>query len=99
MPMDLFGSPRAIEATQDSMLSVEVDEGTGLVVEDLQPVPDGLLLVVVTRHEGRSVLVAEGRVLRRVELHVVDLPVFLADPGHGEPADQILVWILDRQRR
>ena len=65
---------------------------------DLQAVLDRLGLVVVALDQPRAVLVADALVLRRVEVHVVEVAVLDADPPAGEPADHLLVGGVQQQR-
>jgi len=95
----LVGLAGPVEAPQQAALLVEVHELLGLVVEDLEPLLDGLGLVVIALYELRAVLVADVLVLGRVELDVVDVAVLLADAPAREPPDDLLVGRLDDQRR
>src|SRR4051812_42816167 len=96
--VDLAGRALAVEAAQDALLLVAVHERARLVVVDLEPVLDGLRLVVVALHELRAVLVADALVLRRVELDVVEVPVLDAHPATAEAADHLVVVDIDHQR-
>ena len=57
----LVGRAGAVEAAQQPLLLVVVDQRLGLLVEDVEPVLDRLLLVVVALDQRRAVLVAEAR--------------------------------------
>src|SRR5207247_387718 len=57
--VDLRGRARAVEAAQEAALVVVVDERRGLGVEDVEPVADGLFLVVVALDQRRPVDVAD----------------------------------------
>src|SRR3954471_6464952 len=77
--VDLAGRAFAVEAPEQVLVLIAVDERARLVVVDLEPVLDGVGLVVVALHELRAVLVADAFVLRRVELDVVEVAVLRAD--------------------
>src|SRR3954464_14226301 len=93
----LAGRALAVEAAQHALLLVAVHERARLVVVDLEPVLDGLRLVVVALHELRAVLVADSLVLRRVELDVVEVPVLGADAAAREAADHLVVGHVDQE--
>src|SRR5262245_26734442 len=64
----LGGCPSPLEPAQQALLLVVVDDRLGLLVVDLEPVLDGVGLVVVALHQPGAVLVAHVLVLGRVEL-------------------------------
>src|SRR4051794_23064678 len=84
----LAGRALAVEAAQHALLLVAVHERARLVVVDLEPVLDGLRLVVVALHELRAVLVADALVLRRGGLEGGQGAPFCSDaaaPEGGRP--------------
>src|SRR6476619_2661536 len=62
--VDLSLVPAPVEATQEALLLVVVDDRLGLVVVDVEPVLDRVGLVVVALDETGSVLIADAFVLR-----------------------------------
>src|SRR3954466_10242514 len=81
----------AVEAAQDALLLVALDQRRGLLVVDLEPVLDGLRLVVVALHEPRPVLIADALVLRRVVLDVVVVAVLHAHAAAAEAVHDLVV--------
>src|SRR5919112_2992202 len=93
----LVGRTGAVEAHQQVLLVVPLDQRLGLVVVHGQPLADGLWLVVVALDEPRAVLVAHALVLRRGELHVVDVVPLRAGPPPRQPAHDLVVRRLDQE--
>src|SRR4051794_8902973 len=89
----------AVEGPQQVALLVVLHERAGLVVVDLEPVLDGLGLVVLALLEPGAVLVADALVLRRVELDVVEVAVLDAHAAAGEAPDHLVVVHVHEQRR
>src|SRR3954452_10912042 len=87
---DLVLGLGAVELVQQAALVVELDQGRGLLVVDLEPPLDLLGLVVVALAERLAVVVADALALGRVEVDVVDVPV-RADPPARDPLDDLLV--------
>src|SRR4051794_32752901 len=61
----LAGRALPLEAAQQVLLLVVIDQGARLLVVDVEPVLDGLGLVVLALLEPRAVLVADALALRR----------------------------------
>ena len=84
-------APRASMADQHAALGVEVDQRRGLLGVDLEPVPDGLGLVVVAQVQLAAAAVADAGLGGRVELEVPDVPALLAGAPAGQPPHHLLV--------
>src|SRR5215211_4132555 len=95
--VDLLRRPRAVEAAQEALVLVVLDQRLGLLVVDGESVADRLRLVVVPLDQPRAVLVADAVVLRGVELDVVDVLVLHADPPPGQAPDHLLVRDVDQE--
>ena len=93
------GERRAVEAAQQVLALVPVDQRLGLLVVDREALAHGLGLVVVALDQPRAVLVADALVLRRVELHVVDVLALRAGAPAGQPPDHLVVGRLDQEHR
>ena len=56
---DVVDRPHRVDADQDALLGVVADQRRGLLVVDLEPVPDGLRLVVVALEQLAAAVVAD----------------------------------------
>src|SRR5574342_649425 len=86
----LVDEPAPVHLDEHPLLPVVGGEGLRLVLVDLDPASDGLLLVVLADDEHPAAPVAEARRLRRVREQVVDGLAVLADAPPGGPLDQVL---------
>src|SRR3954447_14523223 len=96
--VDLGGAARAVEAPQQALLLVVVDQRLGLLMVRREPLLDHLRLVVLAQLEGAAAEVAHALGLRGVERHVLDVAV-RALAAAGQPLDDDLVGRRDVQRR
>src|SRR5690349_3643891 len=76
--VNLARRPGGVEAPEDPLAVVVLDERGRFAVVDLEPPLDRLRLVVVALDQAGAVLVAHALALRRVELHVVEVAVLHA---------------------
>src|SRR5829696_2671898 len=88
---------RAVEAVEDVVLVVVVDERRGLVPVHLQALADRLLPVVLALAQRLAVDVADLVVLRRVVLDVVRVAVRAHAPA-GQAPDDVVLGHVDEQR-
>src|SRR3954451_923264 len=96
--VDLGGAARAVEAPQQALLLVVVDQRLGLLMVRREPLLDHLRLVVLAQLEGAPAEVAHALGLRGVERHVLDVAV-RALAAAGQPLDDHPVGGRDVQRR
>src|SRR3954467_10951690 len=96
--VDLGGAARPVEAPQQALLLVVVDQRLGLLMVRREPLLDHLRLVVLAQLEGAPAEVAHALGLRGVERHVLDVAV-RALAAAGQPLDDHLVGGRDVQRR
>ncbi len=87
---DLLDRPGRVDAHQDALVGVVGDQRSRLLLVDLQAVPDGLLLVVVTLEERAPARVTPV-VLLVVELDVPDTAALAAGTPAGQPPDHLVV--------
>src|ERR1019366_3136415 len=88
---DLLHRPGGVDAQQDALVGVEGDERRGLLLVHIQPVPDGLLAVIVSLEELAAAVVTGLRPGGRIEQHVPDVPAPAAGPASGQPPDYLVV--------
>src|SRR5438105_2918715 len=69
---DRIHRTRRVDAKQDALVGVEGDQRRRLLLVHLQPVPDGLLAVVIALEQLAAAVVADARLHRRVEGEVPD---------------------------
>src|SRR4051812_18213302 len=77
--VDLVGRAVSVEAPQQVLLLVPLDQRLSLLVVHVQPLLHGLRLVVVALDQLGAIQVARALVLGRVEVDVVDVTVLGAD--------------------
>jgi hypothetical protein len=87
----------AVEAAEVAAALVVVDQRRGLLVVDLEPLLDGLRLVVVALNEPRAVLVADALVLGGVVVDVVDVLVLDAYAAARDALDDLVVGGVDQE--
>src|SRR3954468_14211374 len=87
----------SVEAVQDVVLVVVLDERLRLVAVDLQALADRVLAVVLALRERLAVDVAHALLLRRVVLDVVRVAV-RADAPAGQPPHDVVLGHVDEQR-
>src|SRR3954467_13653375 len=73
--VDLSRAPRAVEAPQQCLFLVVVDQRLGLLMVRRKPLLDHFGLVVLALPERTAAEVAHALGLRRVERHVLDVAV------------------------
>src|SRR3954469_17725174 len=96
--VDLGGAARAVEAPQQALLLVVVDQRLGLLMVRREPLLDHLRLVVLALLERAAAEVAHVVDLRGIERHMLDVAVgALAAPGQA--LDHDLVGRRDVERR
>src|SRR5215203_72011 len=88
---DVLHRTRRVDTAEQAAVTVVADEGRRLVRVDLQPVPDGVLAVVVALEELTAAPVALAGGRGRVEVEVPDVSAAPAGPAPGEPADDLVV--------
>src|SRR4051794_16436236 len=88
--VDLGRVARAVEAPQQALVLVVVDQRLGVVVVGLQPLRDRLRLVVLALLQPRAVLVADPLALGRVVVDVVGVTGLDAHAATGQAADHLV---------
>jgi len=80
-------------------LAIELDQGCGLRMIDLEPILDRLWFIVVALSQFSPVLVAFPRHLGRVGEDIIDRTARIANKPRGEPFDQHLIAHANQQDR
>src|SRR5947209_3578451 len=83
--------PHRVDTDEQTLLRVVADERRGLLVVDLEPVPDRLRLVVVALEQLTAAAVAHTLRRRRVEVQMPDVPAVTAGAAPGQPAYDLVV--------
>src|SRR3990172_7921365 len=81
---------RRVQDRIDAARAVVLQHGRGLGLVDFHAPADRLRPVVLPLVERAAVDVADTRLPRRIELHVVDVARRLTDPPTAQPLDQRL---------
>ena len=68
---DFLGLAGAVEIKEESLLSVVVDEGLGILLIDVESVEDCFFLVVLSLDEGLTCLLVDSFHLGRIEENVL----------------------------
>src|SRR3954451_1446259 len=95
--VDLGRAAGAVEAVQDVVVVVVLDERLRLVAVHLQALADGLLAIVLALGQRLAVQVAHAVLLRRVVLDVVRVAVG-ADAPDGQPPHDVVLGHVDEER-
>src|SRR3989304_3948282 len=88
--VDLFHRALRVQDRIDAARAVVLQHGRGLRPVDFPAPADRLRPVVLPLVERAAVDVADTRLPRRIELHVVDVSRRLTDPPAAQPQDQRL---------
>src|ERR1700735_3151220 len=88
---DLLYRPGGIDAQQRALIGVEGDQRLGLLLIHIQPVPDGLLAVIVSLEELAAAVIALAGPGRRVECRMPDPAAPAAGPPAGQPPDHFIM--------
>src|SRR5262245_6660939 len=88
---NVLDRPCRVQSDEDALVGIKVDQRRCLLGVDLEPMPNGLLPVVVTLEQFTPALVASPLPGGRVEVCVPNTAADTTGPAPGQPADNLVI--------